>query len=76
MAKIHYFVVSLLRVTTWGQFYQRSTRSFYARRSRKCKISVMSSVSFYAFAKAAQKKLLKLTPAYIIDDLNIRQLLL
>jgi hypothetical protein len=33
----------------WGRFHQRSTYSFFARRSRKRKNTVKSSVSFYAF---------------------------
>jgi len=33
-------------LVTWGQFHQRSTRSFYVRRSRKRKIPDKLSVSF------------------------------
>jgi len=41
--------------STWCQFHQRSTRSFYTRRSQKRKISVKLSVSFYAFDIHARK---------------------
>ncbi len=52
---------------SWGRFHQRSTYSFYARRSRKCKKNtVKSSVSFYAFrttsVKSVSRTLMKLTP--------------
>ncbi len=36
-------------VETRLQYHQRFTYSFYARRSQKCKNTVKSSVSFYAF---------------------------
>jgi hypothetical protein len=39
----------LFHAITWSQFHQSSMRSFYASRSRKCNISVKSSVFFYAF---------------------------
>jgi len=43
---------------TWAQFHQHSTYSFYARRSRKCKNSVKSSVSFYALGIYVRKSCL------------------
>jgi len=36
-------------IDTLAQFYQRSTYSFYAHISQKCKNLIKSSVSFYAF---------------------------
>jgi hypothetical protein len=43
----------------WGQFHQCSTPSFYMCRSRKHKISVKWSVSFYAFRIRARKSCTK-----------------
>ncbi len=40
------------------QFHQHSTYSFYTCRSQKCKNSVKSSLSLYAFRFYKQKKLL------------------
>ncbi len=38
-----------------GQFYQHFTSSFYTRRSQKCKKTVKSSVSFWAFGTYPHK---------------------
>jgi len=51
---------------TWAQFHQRSTYSFYARRSRKRKkiddFTVFFTLLSSAHVKAALKTLMKLTP--------------
>jgi hypothetical protein len=62
--------LSTMRVSsgfsTWGQFHQCSTSSFYASRSQKWKKTVKLSVFFSllgsASAKAACRTLMKLTP--------------
>jgi len=53
---------------SWVQYNQHYTSSFYACRSRKCKKTLMTWMSFFAHlgslrVKAAHKLLMKLTPA-------------
>ena len=59
--------ILILVVDTWAQFHQRSTYSFYARRSQKRKKIQLSHKYLFTLlgstgAKAARRTLMKLTP--------------
>jgi len=52
---------------SWGRFHQRSTYSFYARRSRKCKKIQLSRQYLFMLSgptsvKSVSRTLMKLTP--------------
>jgi hypothetical protein len=42
---------------TWAQFHQRSTYSFYAPRSQKCKKTLMTQLYFLRFWDLQEQKL-------------------
>ncbi len=47
--------LQFFRTETWAQFHQRSTYSFYERRSRMRNKTVKSALSFYAFGLRKRK---------------------